>query len=101
MKVTIVDKKKFIKMIIIIVVSILFFGVIGIKNTYSKVEVQLREEYVYNGDTLWSIAEKESKENKYYEKEDIRNIVYDIKKVNNMENSSLEVGQKILIPSIK
>ena len=99
MRVCIVDKKKFIKMITIIVLSTLFLATIGISKAYSKETVKYKVEYVYSGDTLWSIAEEESKENKYYKEEDIRNIIFDIKKVNNIENNNLEVGQKIIIPT--
>ncbi len=100
MKILILDKKKVIKIIIFILVSCIFLGILGITKAYSKETLEYKEEYIYSGDTLWSIAEKEAKENKYYEKEDIRNIVFDIKKVNHLENSNLEVGQKILIPTI-
>ena len=99
MKVCIVNKKKFIKNISIIIFSILFLATIGINKAYSKESIKYKEEYVYNGDTLWSIAEEESKENKYYKDKDIRNIILDIKKTNNIENSNLEVGQKIIIPT--
>ncbi len=99
MKICIVNKKKFIKSISIIIFGILFLVTIGINKAYSKESIKYKEEYIYSGDTLWSIAEEESKENKYYKEEDIRNIIFDIKKVNNIENNNLEVGQKIIIPT--
>lgn len=99
MKIKIVDKRKFIKMSILIISSILFLGLIGLNRAYSKGEIKYKESYIYQGDTLWSIAEKEAKNNKYYENEDIRNIICEIKEVNHIQNSTLEVGQKIIIPT--
>ena len=65
MKIKIVNKRKFIMMclILVILVSIVLMG---INHTYSKTEVSYKEEFIYEGDTLWSISERELKENKYY-----------------------------------
>ena len=99
MKLKIVNMKKFIRSLAIIMISILFLLFVGLSNTYSKGEVRYKEEYVYAGDTLWSIAEEELKENKYYENEDIRNIINEIRNINNMDSANLKVGQKIQIPT--
>lgn len=100
MKLKIVNTKKFIRMLFIIVIigGIVLF--IGLRNTYSKGEIKYREEYIISGDTLWSIAEKEALENDYYKNKDIRNIVQEIKQVNHLEDANLKIGQKILIPTI-
>ena len=92
MKIKIVNKRKFIMMclILVILVSIVLMG---INHTYSKTE----EEFIYEGDTLWSISERELKENKYYKGNDIRNIVSELKNINNIDGN-LKVGEKILIP---
>ena len=61
-----IHKGKFIKtnLILIIIVG----AIIGFTtNTYSKVETKYKEEYVYSGDTLWSIAQNELENNKYFE----------------------------------
>ena len=50
---------------------------------------------VAHGDTIWSIAEEYGSED-----EDIRNTIYKIKKLNNMKNAELKVGQNILVPII-
>lgn len=100
MKIKIVNKEKFIKRITIAILAIILITIIGINKAYSKETIEYKEEYIYSGDTLWSIAEKEAEENNYYKEEDIRSIVFDLKKVNNIENTNLEVGQKILIPTI-
>ena len=83
MKIKIVNKRKFIMMclILVILVSIVLMG---INHTYSKTEVSYKEEFIYEGDTLWSISERELKENKYYKGNDIRNIVSELKNINNV-----------------
>ena len=94
----IVNKGKFIKtnLILIIIVG----AIIGFTtNTYSKVETKYKEEYVYLGDTLWSISQEESKNNKYFENKDIREIVSEIKRINKLDNLDLKEGQKLLIPT--
>lgn len=96
----IVNKTKFVRMISIFIILL---GVIVIfsKNTYSKVEISYKEDYIYSGDTLWSIAENEIENNKYFENKDIRNVVYELKSVNNFSSSELYEGQKIKIPIYK
>lgn len=92
----IVNKGKFIKtnlILIIIVGAIIGFAT----NTYSKVETNYKEEYVYSGDTLWSIAQNELENNKYFEGKDIRYVIEELKKVNNLSNSNLIEGDKIRI----
>jgi len=49
---------------------------------------------------LWSIAERESENNNYYKDKDVREIIYDLKKINNLSNSNLAEGQEIKIPKI-
>ncbi len=100
MKLKIVNKRKFVRSLIIVMISISLFLLIGFTDTYSKGELKYREEYVYNGDTLWSIAEREMKENLYYKNKDIRYIVRQLKDLNQIESSSLKIGQKIRIPTI-
>lgn len=96
MKIKIVNKKKFImaSMVLVILLSIVLMG---INHTYSKTEVSYKEEFIYEGDTLWSISERELKENKYYKGNDIRNIIGELKSINNIDGN-LKVGEKILIP---
>ncbi len=94
----IVNKGKFIKtnLILIIIVG----AIIGFTtNTYSNVETKYKEEYVYSGDTLWSIAQNELENNKFFEGKDIRYVIEELKKVNNLSNSNLTEGDKIRIPN--
>lgn len=75
-KIFIKSKFKFIRSICIIV--ILIGGIISI------VEAPAKDEYIYytvcKGDTLWSIA-------KWIKAEDIRYAIYEIKELNNLEES--------------
>lgn len=97
----IVNEKKFIKIVSLIIgiISILFLCFSNI--SFSKGKMKTKVIYVSNGDTLWSIAEYEQENNIYYENKDIRDIIYEIKKLNNLEkNSSLNIGQKLIINSL-
>ena len=95
----IVNKKKFIKTIVIVIV-LLFLLCLIINNTYSKAKISYKEDYIIKGDTLWSIAVHEVNTNEYYKGKDVRKVMYEIKKINNLESNNLTIGQKIKIPSI-
>lgn len=99
MKIKIVNKKKFIRSIIILV-GLIILMLLGINNTYSKTEISYKEDYILKGDTLWSIAENERNTNEYYKNKDIREVMYEIRKINNLQNENLTIGQKILIPYV-
>ncbi len=99
MKIKIVNKKKFIRSLVILV-GIILLMLLGINRTYSKTEIAYREDYIIKGDTLWSIAEKEAMTNEYYKNTDIRDVMYQIKEINHLSDGNLEIGQKILIPNI-
>lgn len=95
----IVNRKKFMRscLLLIGVISIIF---LGMHATYSKTEITYKETYVVEGETLWSIAKEEVNHNKYYKNKDIRNAMYEIKQLNQLEDGNLKIGQKILIPEI-
>jgi len=97
----IVNKKKFIKMITLII-GIVSISLICFSNiSFSKGEIKTKTIYVSSGDTLWSIAEEEQENNSYYEDKDIRDIVYQIKKLNDIKNKyNLLEGQKLIIKYI-
>ncbi len=96
----IVNKTKFVRTIGIFII-LLGIIVVFSKNTYSKVDIDYKEEYIYEGDTLWSIAEKEIKNNRYFENKDIRYVINKLKTANNFSTSKLNEGQKIKIPIYK
>lgn len=94
----IVNVKKFIRTISILVILILIIILFSNK-TYSKVDTKYKEESIILGDTLWSISQEEAKNNKYFENKDIREIVSEIKRINKLDNLDLREGQKLLIPT--
>lgn len=96
----IVNKAKFIRTISILIILVCIV-IIFSKNTYSNGEISYKENYIYAGDTLWSIAKYEIENNKYFENKDIRNVVDELKTINNFSNSELYEGQKIKIPIYK
>lgn len=99
MKIKIVNKKKFIRSLILII-SALFLIFLWVNYTYSKTEVSYKENYILKGDTLWSIAENEINTNKYYQNKDIRDVISDIKEINHLQDGNLTIGQKIVIPNL-
>ena len=93
------DKKKFLRAILIIVGFIFIINLFFANRTFSTQEKSKKTIYVANGDTLWSIAKAEQLENSYYEGKDVRDIIYDIKKVNNLSSANLKVNQALEIPT--
>lgn len=96
----IVNKTKFVRRISIFVI-LLGTIVIFSKNTYSKGEITYKEDYIYSGDTLWSIAENEIENNRYFENKDIRAVINELRTVNNFSDAELYEGKKIKIPIYK
>ncbi len=96
----IINEKKFRKRLVLLAV-IAFCILFNIKNTVSSETIQNYKTITVNkGDTLWSIASYEQEENQYYKDEDIRNIIYNIKKVNNLKSSDLSEKQNLKIPIV-
>ena len=100
MKLKITNKRKFKRTVLFIIFGMLLILFFTLNNAYSNGEIKYKQEYIYSGDTLWTIAEDEAKNNKYYENKDIRNIISEIKQINNIQNGELKVGQKIEIPTL-
>ena len=97
----IVDKKKFYRMIVLIIALIAFGIFIFGTTSFSGGEVEEKIIYISSGDTLWSIASEEKENNLYYKNKDIRDIILDIKKINGLDNNTtLSVGQKIVLKSL-
>ena len=98
MKLKIVNKKKFIKRAVLVLI-VLLFAILNANNRSSSEGIQQYKTITVNsGDTLWSIAQYEQNENEYYKNTDIREIVYSIKTTNNLSSSSLTVNQNLKIP---
>ena len=85
------NKSKFIRSISILVILLL-----ALFNT-SNAKIDNREaetiEYtITSGETLWSIAKKYTPNNK-----DIRQTIYEIEELNNLDNATIYAGQTIQI----
>lgn len=94
------NNKKFMKSIMITICLIMFIILILANISFSHTEIKYKEISVSSGDTLWSIAKYQKINNNYFENKDIRDIVAEIKNVNNLKNSSLNIGDKLSIPTI-
>lgn len=94
----IINKYKFIKSITILLCIIGITVCVANHKTYSNSETKYRTEYVVKGETLWEIAEKEIKENAYFQNKDIQNVILELKKINHMTTSNLSEGMEIKIP---
>lgn len=83
---------------------ILMFGVLILisfifaNKSLSHTEKNFKKVYISSGDTLWSIAKEEKDNNEYFENKDIREIIYELKKANDLNNSNLKVGLELNIP---
>lgn len=96
----IVNLKKFIRSIIIILLVIIGLSLLISRSTYSHGEKQYKTVYVSKGDTLWNIAKSNQESNGYYKGKDIRYIMNDIAQINNIEKSNLKIDQELLVPVI-
>lgn len=96
----IVNKKKFIRSMSITIGLIIFIILMLANISFSHTEINYKEISISSGDTLWSIAKYEKNNNDYFENKDIRDIVDEIKYVNNLNASNLNVGDKLSIPII-
>lgn len=92
--------KRIIKLIVVMVVLVITILLFIHSTSLSYRDTQYREIYVCSGDTLWDIAKNEQQNNDYYKGKDIREIIFHIKKINNLPSSDLNINQKILIPSL-
>lgn len=98
MKLRIVNVSKFVTSVSVLVIFIgvcLFFIATP---SLSHTEISYKTIYITEGDTLWSIAKRESKVNPYYENKDVRYIIQDLKEINQLKNSMLSVGSSLKIP---
>ena len=92
--------KKFIRSILIILGIALAIILLISKATLSHNEIEYKTIYISEGDTLWSIAKENQTSNQYYKNKDIRYIINDIMKINNLDGSNIIINQDIKIPLI-
>lgn len=84
--------KKMIKNVILIVVVLLLFKA-AISYQIAKTDYNTYDYLVVNNDTLWTIAGDICDED-----QNIRNVIIDIKEINNMKDSTIYVGQTLKLP---
>lgn len=96
----IVNIKKFIRSILIILGILLSLTLFVSKTSFSYGKTEYKTIYVSEGDTLWNIAKCNQANNGYYKGKDIRYILNDLMKVNNLKSSSININQELLIPVI-
>ena len=90
--------KKFIRSILIIAGLTLLIVLLIEKCSYSKKELEYKTICISEGDTLWNIAELNQKNNSYYKGKDVRYIINDIIKINNLKNCNICIDQNLNIP---
>ena len=100
MKIKIVNIKRFISSILVVLVVLIGFSFIVSNKTFSHGDVKYKILYVASGDTLWTIAKEEQNTNGYFEGKDIRDIIVRLKKTNNLKTSDLIIGEELQIPTI-
>lgn len=96
----IVNKRKFIRTTTILL-GISIIGLIIMNKVYSNADIVYKEHYIYEGDTLWSIAEEQTANNEYFKNKDIRYVVFELQNINNLKTSNLSGGNIIKIPVLK
>ncbi len=96
----IINTKKFIRSILIILGMVFIIMILVSKSTLSHNEIEYKIIYVSEGDTLWNIAKSNQANNDYYKNRDIRYIINDLIKINNLDNSNIKVNQKLIIPAV-
>lgn len=96
----IVNMKKFVRSVSVTIGLIIFLILMLTNISFSHTEINYKEISVSSGDTLWSIAKYEKDNNIYFEDKDIRDIIAEIKRINNLNASNLSIGDKLSIPTI-
>lgn len=77
----------------ILIVITLFGTMLGFNTAESIQDTQYLEVSIQSGDTLWDIAKMNSPENI-----DTRKVVYEIKKLNDLDNGFIYPGQVVRVP---
>lgn len=97
----IVDKRKFFRSTGITISLLVLFILLLMKTTsFSHTDTNYKNIQVVTGDSLWEIAKYEKSINPYFEEKDIRDIMDEIKYLNHLNTSNLNVGKKLIIPTI-
>lgn len=92
-----VDFIKFVRASIVLFFIMLLICLLFSKAVYSACEVSYKERVVFSGDTLWEIAKSELAENDYFKNKNIRDVITEIKELNELEDSYIKEGQILKI----
>lgn len=87
-------KNKFTKIIVIMAIICLIIFPFAHKANSAK-QIKYTKIVVCSGDTLWTIASEYTDQ-----KGDIREFIYNIKKINNLNSALITPGQELLIPEL-
>lgn len=79
---------------IVLIISVLFTITVFASQTRSKSPITYTHVVIEKGDTLWDFARK------YYPNKDVRNGVWEIKRINNLSSSTIYEGQVLKVPDI-
>ena len=85
------NMKRFLTFLTILFVGVSFLTNMFFNIVFSHQEKNYKSITVCQGETLWSIASNL--------KGNINKNIYDIKKLNNLNNSNLYIGQELVIPN--
>ena len=83
-------------LVVMVIVMCFMFNTTSLSST----QINYVEYTVSNNDTLWSIATLIKENNVNYSRTDIREIIYEIKQINNKDKSNIVENEKLLIPEI-
>ncbi len=84
------NKKRFFTFLFMLFIAIMIAG--SVAAAAGNEGSECREVTVRPGDTLWDIAQQNAGNT------DIRKYVYDLKKVNQLEDATIYAGQKLYLP---
>ena len=96
----IVNKRKFARSMGITLGLLILLIILFMKTSFSHTEISYKKIEIVSGDNLWGIAKEEKQNNSYFEDKELRDIMDEIKFINHLSNSSLNIGDQLLIPSI-
>ena len=96
----IVSIGKFIRSIVIMIVLVLITLSLFNTKALSNEEIVYMNYTVSYGENLWQIAELVKENNVAFANKDIREIIYEIKKINNKNSASIYENETLLIPEI-
>lgn len=96
----IVNFKRFSMFVIGVILMIVLFISIFNTKSLSRTEIDYMEFTVSSNDTLWKIANIVKENNINYNNKDVREIIFEIKQINNLKDSNLYNNQIITIPEI-